>query len=366
MAFNDAWRGVSRQEIAWSLAIGITFMVAHAYSLAPAQGRGWPFPIRVYEWFYVPACLTFLVAFRFAEHSRMAPMPGWQRYAIAIPLAALLFDLATIPITVSATSEKHAISGASAYIWSAIQALLMSVIVAIVYSSVMRSRRAQAAFDAAALQRAATARRVTEARLSALQAHVDPAFLFSTLELVETLYERDPDAAERALSELIDFLRTALPRIGEEGATLGRELHLARAYLAIMRARMGSRLEIRTEIPREIEAASFPAMLLVPLVERAVNHGLEPLPHGGRLEINAAQKADRLEVTVLQTGARDDSDEAWLDALRDRLASVYGDGAHLTVAAGAQGTAATLDVPYETAPAELPSVSATSSIRSLQ
>ncbi len=70
------------------------------------------------------------------------------------------------------------------------------------------------------------------------------------------------------------------------------------AYLGIVRARMGSRLDARFDIAHEIDGASFPAMVLVPLVEHAVRHGLEPLTHGGRLEVRAAKEADRLQVTV--------------------------------------------------------------------
>ncbi len=231
------------------------------------------------------------------------------------------------------------------------QFFLLTIMASIVYSSLLRSRRAQAAFDAAALQRAATARRVTAARLATQQAQVDPALLFSTLELVETLYERDPDAAERALAELIEFLRTALPKMDEEGSTLGREAHLARAFLGIVHARMGSRLDARIEIPPEIESASFPAMVLVPLVEHAVRHGLEPLPHGGRLEVRAAKKADRLEVVVVHNGA-DDPDRTWLDPLHERVTGLYGDEARVSINTAALGPCATVDLPYETAPAE--------------
>jgi LytS/YehU family sensor histidine kinase len=249
--------------------------------------------------------------------------------------------------------------------FTAVQAALVTVIVAIVYSSVMRSRRSQAAFDAAALQRAATGRRVAAARLATLQAQIDPALLFSTLELAETLYERDPEAAERTLAELIDFLRTALPKVGEEGSTLERELHLARAYLGIVGARMGSRLDARFEIPRELDGASFPAMVLVPLVEHAVQHGLEPLTHGGKVEIRAAKKADDLEVIVAYSGT-DDRNTTWLDPLHERLDGLYGDGARLSVTTAAHGPVVTVEVPYETAPAEPPAVPAATTAAPLQ
>ena len=363
IAFNDAWRGVTRKEVAWTLAIGLTFTVAQAYTYA-SVGRNWPFLVRSWEWLQAPSCLVFLVAFRMAEHAQLSAIPPWLRYAIIIPPTALLYFLVLTSIwAISLSGEslpEHAL--ATHLTWSAAHAILVSIIVAIVYSSVIRSRRAQAVFDAAALQRAATARRVAAARLATLQAQVDPALLFSTLEFVEALYERDPDAAESTLAELIDFLRTALPKVGEEGSTLGRELQLVRAYLGIVRARMGSRLDVGFEIPREIDGASFPAMVLVPLVEHAVRHGLEPLTHGGRVGIRAAREADRLEVTVVYSGA-DEPDTNWLVPLRERLVGLYGAGARLSVTTAEHGPAVTVDVPYETVPAEPAAMLATASLR---
>ena len=106
VAFNDAWRGVTRKEIAWTMAIAITFTIAHAYSLALAPGRGWPFPVRIYEWFYAPASVIFLVAFRFAEHPQLEHISRWQRYVIAISFAALLCQLLSFVGVPLATSEK--------------------------------------------------------------------------------------------------------------------------------------------------------------------------------------------------------------------------------------------------------------------
>lgn len=353
IAFDEAWRGVTRKEIAWTLAIGLTFTVAHAFTYA-SQGRSWPFLVRSWEWSQAPACLLLLVAFRMAEHPQLAAIPQWLRYAFVIPPAALLYFLVTTCAWAATLSEPVPEPYLAMHLtWAGVQAALISVIVAIVYSSVMRSRRAQAAFDAAALERAASARRVAAARLATLQAQIDPTLLFSTLELVEALYERDTEAAERTLAELIDFLRTALPKVGEEGSTLGREAHLARAYLGIVRARMGSRLDTRFDIPREVDGASFPAMVLVPLVERAVRHGLEPLTHGGRLQIRAAKESDRLQVTVAYSGA-DDRSTTWLVPLQQRLDGLYGDGARLSVTTAAHGPVVTIEVPYEAGPAESP------------
>jgi LytS/YehU family sensor histidine kinase len=128
---------------------------------------------------------------------------------------------------------------------------------------------------------------------------------------------------------------------------------------------MGSRLDARFEIPRELDGASFPAMVLVPLVEHAVRYGLEPLTHGGRLEIRAAKKDDYLEVNVAYSGA-DDRNTTWLDPLYERLDGLYGDGARLSVTTAAHGPVVTVEVPYEAVSVESPAIPAATSTAPLQ
>jgi Histidine kinase len=394
-AFHHAWRDISGAEVLWTFAVALTFTVAHAYSLNTAPGRNWPFPIRVYEWFYVPLSLIFTLAFRFAEHEPEPRGHLWQRYAIAIAAAVLVFHVVSLAI-VKSTSERHQIAGAAGDLWGLMQTLMIGSIAAVVYSSLARSRRAQAAFDAAALQRAGSRRRVSAARLASQQARLEPAFLFGSLDLVQSLYERDPAAAEATLQNLIDYLRAALPKLGDEGSTLGREVDLARLYLEIMRVRMGSRLSIEIGIAPDAEVAAFPPMIVVPLVEQAVRYGLEPLPHGGRLAIRASRRAERLEVvfsqdglafdgagawlaplrerllghygdtahlTITEDGLAFDPAGAWLAPMRERLLGHYGDTAHLTITATLRGATATIDVPYESSSSGSAAAVANESIR---
>ncbi len=92
IAFNDAWRGVTRKEIAWTLAIGLAFTVAHAYSFG-SKFRSWPFLILPSEWAFIPHCLVLLIVLRMAEHPQLASIPQWRRYAVAVPSAVLLLGL---------------------------------------------------------------------------------------------------------------------------------------------------------------------------------------------------------------------------------------------------------------------------------
>jgi Histidine kinase len=239
-AFDHAWRDISRAEVLWTFAVALTFTVAHAYSLNTASGRNWPVPIRAYEWFNVPLSLIYILAFRLAEYVPEPRSRLWWRYAIAICVAILVFRFVSVAV-VKSTAEKHQIAGAAGELWVVIQCLLYGSIGAVVYSSLARSRRARAAFEAAALQRAGSRRRISAARLASQQARLEPAFLFGSLDLVQSLYERDPAAAEATLQNLIDYLRAALPKLGDEGSTLGREVDLARLYLEIMPKRPRSR-----------------------------------------------------------------------------------------------------------------------------
>ena len=354
-AFDQAWRGLSRTEVLWTFAVALVFMVAQAYSLNTARGRSWPFPVRAYEWFDIPFSLIFILAFRFAEQPREPSIRLWQRYAFAIPLAVVLHHFA-FRFLIPATHEKHEIAGMAAFMFGNLKVLLICCIGAVVYSSLARSRRAQVAFEAAAVERAGSRRRVSAARLASQQARLEPTFLFSSLELIQALHERDRDAAEAALQYLIDYLRGALPKLGEEGSTLGREVELARLYLEIVRVRMGSRLVIDIEIPPEARVASFPPMIVVPLVEHALRQGLEPLSHGGKLEIRAVKKSDRLHVTVSHDGVAFDPAGAWLAPMRERLQGHYGDAARLTVTASSRGGTATVDVPFESSLGDVASV----------
>jgi LytS/YehU family sensor histidine kinase len=241
-----------------------------------------------------------------------------------------------------------------ALVQTSAQVLLVGTVGAVVYASLMRALRARAAFDAAAVERASAQRRVLTTRLSALQAQVEPAFLFDTLAQIETLCGKASDAAERVLDHLIEYLRAALPQSRSEGSTLGRETRLVEAYLAIVQSRMGGRLAFSVAVPDELAEANFAATLLLPLVDNALRHGIEPLPLGGRVDVRAERRDDRLRVVVADTGAGDPTairEGEGLRVLRERLGELFGEAGRFSLQSnGAHGTAAILEVPYEGMP----------------
>jgi len=191
---------------------------------------------------------------------------------------------------------------------------------------------------------------VTEAKLSALQAQVEPHFLYNTLASVQALTEVDPQQASAMTGHLIAYLRNALPKMRESVSTVGQEIELVRAYLNILQMRMGKRLAFEIDVPPELMELPFPPLMLPSLVENAIKHGLEPQREGGTVTIRASANG-KLRVSVLDTG-RGFADTVGagvgLANIRERLAALYGDAAKLTLEAREpHGVEAVIEVPRE-------------------
>jgi LytS/YehU family sensor histidine kinase len=178
-------------------------------------------------------------------------------------------------------------------------------------------------------------RRLLEAQITVLQAQVEPHFLFNTLALIGQLIETNPKEAVRVQNHLIAYLRTAMPQMREQGgSTLGRQVELSKAYLAIMEARMKERLRVVVEVPQGLNDVPFPPMMLQSLVENAIKHGLETKLEGGTVVIRASVVDGELWVDVQDDGNGFDltaDDGTGLANIRERLKVLYGGKARLVV-----------------------------------
>ena len=150
------------------------------------------------------------------------------------------------------------------------------------------------------LRMRATLPAATEAGLLELQSRVQPHFLFNTLNAAIALVRVDPTRAEEVLEDLSELFRAALGAL-EGDSTLGEEIRLARLYLAIEGMRFGKRLEVEWDIDEAIADARVPPLLLQPLIENAVRHGVEPNDAGGRVQIRARLRNGRAWVQVVNT-----------------------------------------------------------------
>lgn len=202
-------------------------------------------------------------------------------------------------------------------------------------------------------------RQVVEARMAAMQAQVEPHFLFNTLASIDHLIETDPPRASQMQRNLIALLRASMPTMREANANggvrdLGREMAVIRPYLEILQVRMEERLQTRIDVPEGLLSAEFPPMMIQSLVENAIKHGLEPKAEGGSLHLKAEIVHGKLQVVVADTGlgfgrAATSGTGVGLANIRERLSLLYGKAASLTVAENQpSGTVVTITVPYRT------------------
>jgi signal transduction histidine kinase len=189
-----------------------------------------------------------------------------------------------------------------------------------------------------------------EAQLKMLQAQIEPHFLFNTLANLDALIQTDPRRARAMLGHLNDYLRATLAATRCERSTLADEFALLRGYLEVQGMRMGERLRFRLELPESLAQAGLPPMLLQPLVENSLKHGLEPKVEGGEVKVSAREEGDRLVLEVADTGLGKANGSTagtgvGLANVRERLAAAY-DGAKVEAGANpAGGYTVTLSIP---------------------
>jgi signal transduction histidine kinase len=189
-----------------------------------------------------------------------------------------------------------------------------------------------------------------EAQLKMLQAQIEPHFLFNTLANLDALIQTDPRRARAMLAHLNDYLRATLAATRRERSTLADEFALLRGYLEVQGMRMGERLRFRLELPESLAQAGLPPMLLQPLVENSLKHGLEPKVEGGEVKVSAREEGDRLVLEVADTGLGKANGSTagtgvGLANVRERLAAAY-DGAKVEAGANsAGGYTVTLSIP---------------------
>ncbi len=196
-------------------------------------------------------------------------------------------------------------------------------------------------------------RQIAEARLKLLQAQIEPHFLFNTLANLDALIGIDPARARVMLGHLNDYLRATLASARKERNTLGDEFGLLAGYLEVIGVRMGPRLSFSLDLPDALKACEVPPMLLQPLVENAIRHGLEPKIDGGRIEIAARAEGGRLVITIADTGIGlggnpSPGTQLGLENVRERIAAAYGRAASLEVGGRpGGGVTVTLSIPQE-------------------
>jgi signal transduction histidine kinase len=281
---------------------------------------------------------------------------GWRAIAPAIVVCVLAGPTLGSAIADRITGHHSAALfdfGAGTSQVTLVLTLLGSAVSVYVLSTMERLSSARAQAEAA--QRLAA-----ETQLRLLQSQLEPHMLFNTLANLRVLIGLEPARAQAMLDRLIAFLRATLNASRMAEHPLATEFERLADYLALMGVRMGPRLQVALDLPEALRAVPVPPLLLQPLVENGIQHGLEPNVEGGRIVVQARQDGRMLQLTVrdtgvgLQSGAAAAGGGFGLAQVRERLATLYGEGATVVLEAAPDalgGTLATLRLPLSKPPA---------------
>lgn len=193
-------------------------------------------------------------------------------------------------------------------------------------------------------------RHADEARLKLLETQLEPHMLFNTLANLRALIAVDPERAQQMLDHMIAYLRATLDASRATTHPLAAEFERLRDYLELMAIRMGPRLTFTLDLPPELAGLPVPTLLLQPLVENSIQHGLEPKLQGGRIRVRAQRAGTQLVIEVEDTGVGDGGGTSpgsgfGLSQIRARLAALYGEGARLEFATSPAGAGARVTLP---------------------
>jgi two-component system LytT family sensor kinase len=256
------------------------------------------------------------------------------RYALLLGLQSILTDAARWSL--GDTLVRHFAGEAIAF------AALFAVAHAVLLYDRLRTQEMQSLVLRAEL---------ADSRLDALVNKIEPHFLFNTLQAVSTLLQRDPRAADDMITGLSELLRELLRGDARREVPLSVELETARRYLDIMAIRFGDRLTVSIDVPADADCALVPRLVLQPLLENALRHGVAANIGAGKVELVVRHSEDRLEIAVADDGPGAEVTSAGngvgLANTRARLHHLYGDAARLeTSAPPGGGFRVALDLPF--------------------
>jgi len=356
----QAWRALTWRHWAFALAAALLASLASTVSQAETVARtGQTALMATHLLLVLLMGLVLLLGWAVADRMDDGRYPRPVRMAAALAVASLIDALLT-PAVVRVLDLPDALSLMFTEKGKPVPPLatlvLMGWLDGVVFGGLVyavaefhRAKRLRAAEVARArAEQAKLSRRLLESRLAAMQAQVEPQFLFDSLVDIEALYQRDAAAGAAILDRLITYLRVALPRLREAGSTVQAEAELVAAYLSVVAARHGGLPQTQVTVAADCAAARFYPMLLLPLVQRALRGAGGAPPRRVALAVRCKGDALIAELRIAATGLCDDTSD--LMRVRERLAGLYAGRARLDcVEEASEGTTFTLHIPYELA-----------------
>jgi two-component system LytT family sensor kinase len=359
-----AWTPPVRYVFAAATLLGV-FSTLQAYRLSTLEMSGrlppevWRMLVRNLAYWYVPAALTSVI-FRIA-HRFPLDAPRWPRSLGVHAGAAIAFSVIHAAAMIGAwiateTQRMLAMPATSWLSWS--QSIYLrnldwalmtySAIVGISYALAYNRESRARALRAAQLET-----RLAEARLKTLEAELHPHFLFNTLHAISTLVHTQPDSADRMISRLSDLLRLTFSRSGAACIPLQEELEFLQKYLEIEQTRFQDRLSVNYDVDPDTLDAEVPRLILQPIVENAIKHGVAPRMAPGKISISSRRDAAQLSLSVRDNGVGLTGGSraqlhggVGLSNTRDRLECLYGSEQSLNFVDSTPGLAVEMRLPF--------------------
>jgi hypothetical protein len=290
-----------------------------------------------------------------ADRASSSSLPRWWPYAMAVIVGVamgttLMWLVSQQLVGIPTAYHPRAAEPLHTFAFRhALHGFVVCGLGTVAYVSRRRATQRLATLRTVQLERAQVEKRVLRSRLAAMQARVEPRFLLDALARVERLYEVDAQPGDNMLKELVTYLRAAIPQIRDPSSTVAREIGLVDAYFTVIGGELKERVPLRITgtLP---EDARLPPMVLLPLMNHALAHRAGCAGGDDCFQISAVVCHDRLRLTVCDPGggfaAKGDADAA-ISHIHERLATLYGDRASLTLRTRAEGSEAVIDLPYE-------------------
>ena len=292
-----------------------------------------------------------LAALPIAASTRKAAAVACMTLCCYGALVAFFFLTGRLPTVLNPVAASQA-AGVSPLDEGA-KLLLLAMAGAIATYATNWQERLATSFSRATEEREQLEARLARAQLQSLRLQLHPHFLFNTLNTINALIGTDRRAAERVISGLSELLRMSLSSASEQEVTLAKELELLAHYIEIQQIRFQDRLTVNFRIDPEARYALVPNLMLQPLVENAIRHGIAPRAAPGHVIVSAARRGPRLELSVVDDGVgertREHRDGVGLGNTRARLLSLYGSEHRFEAGGGSTGGfTVRIDIPYRT------------------
>lgn len=356
--FPRTWWRDLLYTLIWSLGLGVLILVTALMLFSPES-----------VWLFIGRTLLITLCIGYSIHAvfhvlnrwlgaEMVAWPRWRKVVTGF-LASLVGALLGYVVSFAAM-DRNFFAVMASHPGSLISILVFTILLCGVLMLVFSGRQKSAQVERdLATERARVAeseRRALDAQLRMLQAQIEPHFLYNTLANVVGLIDPAPAKAKQMLVDFIAYLRLSLAATRADAATLGGELALIEAYVNILAVRMGARMRFRNDVAENLKGLPLPPMLLQPLVENAVKHGLEPKVEGGEIVISALVDDTQLRVEVADTGlgfaalaegpVATRGTGVGLANLKERLRALFGEHGRLSLSENTPcGVRAVLEVP---------------------